>query len=279
MLSDDVLLNIFRHYLYAFPQLWPTLTHVDSRWRRTMLNSPQGLHLRLYCTYGTPVLKNLEYWPPFPLAVNYGGSPMSNPPVPEDEENIMAALEQSDRVASISLTVTNLLLRNLSTMSELFTELEEPILLSRDYVQLTFPNAFQSGPRFRTLQLTRIAIPALPQLLSPSTGIVDLQLHEIPNVGYFSPEMFANALSEINLKHFHSISFHSPLADNTSTRLHHQRDALFSLLSRALNTEEPASTWTTSWLESMRLVSEILVSHSSANPRWTLRNLADSLSG
>ncbi|KAH9000190.1 hypothetical protein EDB92DRAFT_1829810, partial [Lactarius akahatsu] len=110
MLPDHVLLNIFRHYLYAFPQSWPTLMHVDSRRRRTVLRSPLGLHLRLYCTYGTPVLRTLEYWPPFPLVVNYGGSPMSNPPVPEDEENIMAALEQSDRVASISLTVTNSLL-------------------------------------------------------------------------------------------------------------------------------------------------------------------------
>ncbi|KAH9046560.1 hypothetical protein EDB84DRAFT_657659 [Lactarius hengduanensis] len=114
LMSDDVLLNIFRHYLYDFPQLGPTLTHVDSRWRRTMLRSPLGLHLRLYCTYGMPVLKTLEYWPPFPLVVNYGGSPMSNPPVPEDEENIMAALEQSDRVAPISLTVTHSLPRNLS---------------------------------------------------------------------------------------------------------------------------------------------------------------------
>ncbi|KAH9072254.1 hypothetical protein EDB83DRAFT_2673352 [Lactarius deliciosus] len=95
-------------------------------------------------------------------------------------------------------------------MSELFTELEELIILSRDNVQLTFPDAFQSGQRLRTLQLTRIAIPTLPQLLSPSTGIVDLQLHEIPNVRYFPPEVFANALSEmtqLETLSLHFISF------------------------------------------------------------------------
>ncbi|KAH9066562.1 hypothetical protein EDB87DRAFT_436977 [Lactarius vividus] len=211
MLPDDVLLNIFRHYLYAFPQFWPTLTHVGSRWRRVVLRSPLGLHLRLYCTYGTPVLKTLKYWPPFPLVVNYGGSPMSNLPVREDEENIMAALKQPDRVGFISLTVTNSLLKNLSTIPEPFTELEELVLLSRYNAQLTFPGAFQSGARLRTLQLTRIAIPALPQLLSPCTGIVDLQLHKILNVGYFPPEVFANALSEMTQLETLSLHFLSPL--------------------------------------------------------------------
>jgi hypothetical protein len=74
---------------------------------RSYLTSPLGLDLRLYCTYGTPVLKTLDCWPPFPLVVNYGGSPMLDPPAPEDDGNIMAALKQSGRVSSISLTVTN----------------------------------------------------------------------------------------------------------------------------------------------------------------------------
>src|SRR6266702_4253766 len=122
---------------------------------------------------------------------------MLDPPAPEDEENIMTALRQSDRVTSISLAVTNSLLENLATISEPFSELEELVLLSRDNVQLTLPSAFRWGPRLRTLHLTRIAIPTLPQLLSPSTGLLDLHLRETPNVGYFSPEAFANALPEM----------------------------------------------------------------------------------
>src|SRR6266702_4449252 len=206
MLSDDILLNIFLHFLDVSSQFWPTLVHVSQRWRQIIFTSPLGLHLRLYCTYGTPVLKTLECWPALPLVVNYGGSPILNPPAPEDEENIMTALRQSDRVTSISLAVTNSLLENLATISEPFSELEELVLLSRDNVQLTLPSAFRWGARLRTLHSTRIAVPALQQLLSSSTGLVDLQLHEIPNVGYFSPDAFANALSEMT--HLQTLSLH-----------------------------------------------------------------------
>ena len=55
---------------------------------------------------------------------------MLNPPAPEDEENIMAALEQSDHVGSIRLSVTRTLLKHLSTISEPFPNLEELALQS-----------------------------------------------------------------------------------------------------------------------------------------------------
>ena len=194
-LPDDILLNIFRHHLHASPQLWHKLTHVCQRWRQNVLTLPLGLHLRLYCTRGTPVLKTLECWPPFPLVLNYGRSSIHYPPAPEDEENIMAALKQSDRVRSITLTLTNSLLENLSTISEPLSELEELVLLSRDSLELTFPSAFRSGSRLRTLYLTRISTSAFPQLISRSTGLVDLRLHEISNVGYFPPDVFVNAVS------------------------------------------------------------------------------------
>ncbi|KAH9006662.1 hypothetical protein EDB83DRAFT_730101 [Lactarius deliciosus] len=189
MLCDDVLLNIFQHYLDASPGCWPDLTHVCRSWRQIIFTSPLGLHLRLCCTYGTPVLKNLDCWPSLPLALDYVGYP----PAPEDEDNIMAALQQSDRVFSVSLTVSHSLLKKLSTISEPISGLEELVLLSQDNIRL-IPSAFWWGHRLRTLHSTRIAIPSLPQLLSPSQDLVDLQLHEIPGAGYFSPEAFANAL-------------------------------------------------------------------------------------
>ena len=153
-----------------------------------------------------PVPKSLDDFPHLPLVVNYGGSPILKSPAPEDEDDIMAALMQSDRVRSISLTVTNSLLERLSTISEPFSELAELVLFSRYNVQLTLPSAFRSGQLLRTLHLTQIAIPALPQLLSPAAGLVDLQLHEIPSVAYFSPEAFANALSVMT--QLQSLSLH-----------------------------------------------------------------------
>ena len=118
----------------------------------------------------------------------------------------MAALNQFDRVRSISLTVTNSLLEKLSKISEPFSELEELVLFSRDNVQLTLSSAFRLGQLLHTLHLTQIAITALPQLLSPAAGLIDLQLHEIPSVGYFSPEAFTNALS--GMTQLQSLSLH-----------------------------------------------------------------------
>ena len=208
MLSDDILLNIFQRYLDATPQHWPILTYVCRRWRQVISSSPAGLRLRIYCTHGTPVSKILEYSPPFPFIINYGGPPMLSPPAPEDDDNIIAVLQQSDRVNSISLTLTTTLLGKLSTVSEPFSELEELVLLSQDKLQLTLPSAFRWGPRLRTLHVTRITIPSLPPLLSSSTDLVDLQLHEIPIAGYFSPhwQAFADALS--GASHLRSLSLH-----------------------------------------------------------------------
>ncbi|KAH9178377.1 hypothetical protein EDB89DRAFT_2239613 [Lactarius sanguifluus] len=196
VLSDDVLLRIFQHYLDVSPRNWPKLAHVSRSWRQIIFTSPLGLHLRLYCTYGTPVLKNLDCWPSLPLVLDYVGSPILRPPAPEDEDNIMAVLEQSDRIRSISLTVSNSLLKKLSAISEPISGLEELVLLSQDNVQSTLPraNTFWWGHRLRILHSTRIAIPSLPQLLLPSQDLVDLQLNDIPRAGYFSPEAFANAL-------------------------------------------------------------------------------------
>ena len=198
-LPNELLLNIFRYYLYTSPQGWPTLTHVCGWWRQIVLTSPLWLRLRLYCTHGTPVLRDLDSWPSFPLAISYGGSPVHNPPAPEDDENIMATFKQSYRVCSISLTITKSLLKSISAISEPFSILEELVLLYRDEVQVTLPCTFRWGPRLRTLHLTRsqIPFPALLQHLSPPTSLVDLQLHEIPSIGYFPPDALANALSEL----------------------------------------------------------------------------------
>jgi hypothetical protein len=179
---------------------------VCQRWRQIVLVSPLGLDLRLYCTHGTPVLKTLDIWPALPIIVRYGGVPNLDPPAPDDNDNIIAALKQFDRVSSIGLTVTNSLLNKLSAISETFTELEDLSLQSLDTVEPTMPNTFRWGSLLRTLHSTGIAFPSFPQLLSLSQSLVDMQLHEIPSSGYFSPEAFANALS--GMIHLRSLSLH-----------------------------------------------------------------------
>src|SRR6266702_6066951 len=147
MLPDDVLLHIFRHYQCASPQFWPTLSHVCRRWRRIVFTSHLGLDLRLYCTYGMPVLRTLDYWPALPIIVQYGVSPTLEPPAPEDEDNIVAALQHSDRVSSIGRTITTSLLEQLFAIEKPFSSLEELVLRSLDNTQQTLPNTLRWGTR------------------------------------------------------------------------------------------------------------------------------------
>ena len=210
MLCDDILLYIFHHYLSATPKLWPTLAWVCQRWRQIIFTSPLGLNLRLYCTHGTPVLKTLDCWPVLPIAIQYGGVPNLNPPAPEDDDNIIAALKQSGRVRSISLTLTRSLLEKLSVISEPFSALEEVTLLSRDNLQLSLPSTFRWGPRLLAFHSTRINFPSFPQLLSLSQDLKDLRLHEIPSAWHLSPEDFSNALSRmtrLRSLYLHFLSF------------------------------------------------------------------------
>ena len=182
-LSDKVLLNIFSHFLDDSPRHWPRLVHICRRWRGIVFASHRALHLRLFCIPGTPVSKTLDCWPTLPIVVQYGGYLALDPPAPQDEGNVIAALKQSDRVSSISLTVTSSLLEKLSVIEEPFLELETLVLLSRDIVPLTLPSAFRWGSRLRCLRLTRI-FPSLLQLYS-SENLVDLQLYEVLDPQYF----------------------------------------------------------------------------------------------
>jgi hypothetical protein len=139
-----------------------------------------------------PVQKTLYCWPAsLPIVVEYGGSLGLNPPAPEDEDNIINALKRSDRVRSISLTVTNRLLENSScAISKPLSELEELALMSQESVPMTRPltSVFQCGARLRRLHLTGITISAILSLLHSSRNLVDLRLYE---VSWFSSELHA----------------------------------------------------------------------------------------
>ena len=208
-LSEKVLLNLFCYYLDASPRLWPRLAHICRRWRRILFASQRTLYLRLICTHGTPVLKSLDCWPALPIVVQYGGSPELDVPTSEDEDNILAALKQPDRVSSIHLTLTNSLLEKLSSIRQPVSELEDLVLLSQDNLQQTLPiNVFGWGTRLRSLHLTRITFFALPQLLYSSRKLVDLRLHEVFSRWLFSPEELTDAL--VGMAQLQSLSLHFP---------------------------------------------------------------------
>ena len=182
--------------------------HTCRKWRRIALASRGALRLRLFCTHGTPVQRTLHFWPALPIVVEYGGSSTLDPPAPEDEDNIIAALKQSDRVISISLTVTNSLMEKLSAVEKPFSELEDLVILSRDGGPVTLPSTFRCGPRLRRLHSTGIELLALllPLHSNSFTHLLDLQLHDVFFPREFSPVILKNVLSEMT--QLRSLSVH-----------------------------------------------------------------------
>ena len=217
VLPDDVLLVVFGFYRVSSPPYWHRLAHVCQRWRRIVFAFPCSLDLRLYCTPKTPVRSTLDCWPAFPIEVRCsGGSQNPKRPSPEEEDNIVAALQLHNRVRSIELRLTSSLIEKLRTqVEESFSELEDLVLLSQNSTQLVLPNTFRWGSRLRSLHSTRVSF-TLPQLLSSSPNLVDLQLHDIPRIGYFSPEALVNALSGMAQLQSLSLRFLCP-----ASRQHH----------------------------------------------------------
>jgi hypothetical protein len=212
-LSDKALLNIFCDFLDASPGHWPTLMQICRKWRRIVFDSQRALPIRLFFTHGTPVLKTLECWPTLPIVVQYGGSPALDPPNPEEEVNIVSALKQSDRVTSISLTMTRSLAEKLSAIEGYFSELEDLVLFRTD---VWLPGAFRWCPRLRCLHLTSITFPALIlQLLYSSKNLVDLLLHEAIDPSRFKLGLLLNALD--GMAQLRSLSLHFISTDNHIT--------------------------------------------------------------
>ena len=109
MLPDNVLLEIFKFclasfskYSYSQAKKWQTLVHVCQRWRSVTFTSPRQLGLYLACSHKTPVRKDLGFWPvTLPLSIDY--SFFFDPTTPDEEDNIVAALEHTNRVHNIDI--------------------------------------------------------------------------------------------------------------------------------------------------------------------------------
>jgi len=74
------------------------------------------------------------------------------------------------------------------------------------------PDSFLGGsaPRLRTLSLGRIPFPSIPKLLLSANGLVELDLWDIPDSGYFSPDEMATALAVMTRLEFLHLRFDSP---------------------------------------------------------------------
>jgi hypothetical protein len=176
-----------------------------------VFESPLRLDLRLCCNANTPVKETLNVWPrglPIIIRELRSRHPLSG-------ANIISALEHHDRVSLIDLDLTNTLLKRLNkVMKKPYPVLTHLLLrhISNSKSAPVLRDTFLGGsaPRLKELILSGIPFPALPKLLPFCHDLVNVQLWEIPNTGYVSPEAMATALSALTKLEKVSISFESP---------------------------------------------------------------------
>ena len=170
------------------------------RWRSLVFGSPRRLDLKLYCSPKTPAKDRPDVWPTLPLIIE-GDLALSS-------SNIVAALEQSDRVCRVYLPLTN---RELALMRVPFPELTVLQLWSNNETP-AIPDSFLGGsaPRLQSLFLHSFPIPGLPKLILPATHLTRLYLYGIPYSGYISPQAIVTSLSVLSRLERFFLEFKSP---------------------------------------------------------------------
>ena len=189
MLPEETLLEIFGFHLCADydDKAWETLVHVCRRWRSIVFAAPRRLNLKLVCTSGTPARKMLEIWPAFPISVQVDRI---------IDDNVLAALKKHDRICEVYVNdVSDRLVRAMQVTFPALTDL----CIHTFGDMLSFSKSFLGGsaPNLQLLNLRRIAVPALPELLLSSPGLVHLFLSEVPHSGDVSPDAMVDFLSSL----------------------------------------------------------------------------------
>src|ERR1700677_3765871 len=105
MLSDKLLLDVFHYCLDASPRFWPRLVHIMSQVAtyRICISTGSRSSTVLYSPNTCGEDSSLLASPAYRRGVR--GIPGDISPTLEDEDNVLAALTQPDRVSPIQLTV------------------------------------------------------------------------------------------------------------------------------------------------------------------------------
>jgi hypothetical protein len=170
-------------------EAWQSLVHVCRRWRSLVFGSPRRLNLQLFCTPKTPARDTLDVWPALPLIVK------GNMALSSGTDNIIAALEQSNRVCQVFLLALAgwQLEKVLAAMQVPFPELTDLRLFSDGETLPVIPDSFLGGsaPRLRYFELDGIPFPGLPKLLLSATHLVHLRLLIFLIPGTFHPKRWS----------------------------------------------------------------------------------------
>jgi hypothetical protein len=229
-LPDVALLEMFDFYqVKDWIEAWYKLVHVCREWRNVVFGSPRRLGLKLFCNARTPVRETLDVWPPLPIViwVSYDEK--------WDNDNIIAALEHSDRICEISVSfISGPQWENvLEAMEQPFPALKFLQLACEDKATPALPDSFLGGsaPSLEGLVLDHIPFPGLPKLLLSATYLVHLQLSKIPHSGYISPPVMVACLSVLTRLESLLIEFESPQSRPNRRRPSPQTRTLLPVLS------------------------------------------------
>ena len=157
---------------------WYKLAHVCQRWRKLILRSSSYLGICLVCSKGTPVADMLARSPPLPLVVDYFHEPEHSEIAAKDEEGLLFALEQRDRVRRIRLRM------GITNIQKFIMAIngEYPILgylIIIPFVEDTpfFLSETLRAPYLRHLYISRFSLPIKSPLLTTATSLVTLFLN------------------------------------------------------------------------------------------------------
>ena len=150
--------------------------------------------LRPLCTPTTPVRESLQTWLPLSIIIDCDHHPTSG------WDNVIAALEQNDRVYEVSLLdLSFLTLGDVREKMNLpFPELRYLELHADDVVLPELFDSFLGGyaPRLATIRLFGVRFPGLQNLLW-STPYLETLFLCIPDPGYISPHTMLICLSAV----------------------------------------------------------------------------------
>src|SRR6266436_4153756 len=214
ILDDDSLLNIFCLYRPDFlieetsspynlfggseqwdgGRWWYRLAHVCQRWRNLILGSASHLRLSIVCMNRTPVANMLAHSPPLPLTVDYLGK---DGITAEDEEGLMLALEQRNRVRHLRLSFPVRKLQKLVMAIDGEFPIMEYLVVSPPVVDSTALMLRETlqAPHLKHLVLEGFTCPIGPRLHPTAVGLVTLYLVIFHTSAYFQPNILLQWIS------------------------------------------------------------------------------------
>ena len=217
ILDDDSLLHVF--YLYrpfllgedgdelarfeggrdtwARGRWWYQLAHVCQRWRYLLLGSASYLDIPLVCTYKTPVADMVAHSPHLPLLIDYSQRRLEI--TAKDEEEMIFAFKQRDRVSRIRLLIKTNQEKLITAMDDEYPILEYLIVKTPNddnSTILTFPETLQA-PNLRHLMVSGLGFAAGSRLLTSAVSLVTLCLVMGHRDTYFHPNTLLQWISSM----------------------------------------------------------------------------------